>query len=70
MTIIQSSDANFQTVFSDLLNRGKMDMEQVSVVVKGLIDDIRSNQDKALIEHIEKYFVLEELILIDHIDNL
>jgi histidinol dehydrogenase len=55
MTIIQSSDANFQTVFSDLLNRGKMDMEHVSVVVKGLIDDIRSNQDEALVAHIEKF---------------
>ena len=55
MTIIQSSDANFQTVFSDLLNRGKMDMEQVSVVVKGLIDEIRFNQDEALIAHIEKF---------------
>lgn len=55
MTIIQSSDANFQTVFSDLLNRGKMDMEHVSVVVKELIDDIRSNQDAALVKHIEKF---------------
>lgn len=55
MTIIQSSDANFQTVFSDLLNRGKMDMEHVSVIVKGLIDDIRVNQDSALVAHIEKF---------------
>ncbi|MFA6188823.1 MAG: histidinol dehydrogenase [Sulfuricurvum sp.] len=55
MTIIQSSDANFETVFSDLLNRGKMDMEQVSVVVKGLIDEIRSSEDDALIAHIEKF---------------
>lgn len=55
MTIIQSSDANFQTVFSDLLNRGKMDMEHVSVVVKSLIDDIRENQDNALSAHIEKF---------------
>lgn len=55
MTIIQSSDSNFQTVFSELLNRGKMDMEHVSVVVKGLIDDIRTHQDQALIGHIEKF---------------
>lgn len=55
MTIIQSSDANFQTVFSDLLNRGKMDMEHVSVIVKGLIDDIRENKDDALTAHIEKF---------------
>lgn len=55
MTRIQSSDANFQTVFSDLLNRGKMDMEHVSIVVKELINDIRFNKDEALISHIEKF---------------
>ncbi|MDP2076547.1 MAG: histidinol dehydrogenase [Sulfuricurvum sp.] len=55
MIIIQSSDANFQTVFSDLLNRGKMDMEHVSVVVKSLIDDIRESKDDALMAHIEKF---------------
>jgi histidinol dehydrogenase len=55
MTIIQSSDANFQTVFSDLLNRGKMDMEHVSVIVKSLIDDIRESRDDALTAHIEKF---------------
>lgn len=55
MTRIQSSDERFQTVFRDLLNRGKMDMEHVSVVVKGLIDDIRSNQDEALMAHVEKF---------------
>lgn len=55
MTIIQSSDANFQTVFSDLLNRGKMDMEHVSVIVKSLIDDIRESKDDALTAHIEKF---------------
>ncbi len=55
MTIIQSNDANFQTVFSDLLNRGKMDMEHVSVIVKDIIDDIRVAKDEALIKHIEKF---------------
>lgn len=55
MTIIQTNDTDFQTVFSDLLNRGKMDMEHVSVIVKGLIDEIRSDKDEALMRHISKF---------------
>ncbi len=55
MTLIQTNEPHFKSVFAELLGRGKMDMEQVSLTVKGLIDDIRSEGDGALIRHIEKF---------------
>lgn len=55
MTLIHTNEPNFKSVFSELLGRGKMDMEHVSTIVKGLIDEIRADDDAALIRHIEKF---------------
>jgi len=55
MTLIHTNEPNFDTVFSELLGRGKMDMEHVSSIVKGLIDEIRSEDDTALMRHIAKF---------------
>jgi histidinol dehydrogenase len=55
MTLIQTNKPNFKSVFNELLGRGKMDMEHVSTIVKGLIDEIRVDGDIALIRHIEKF---------------
>lgn len=55
MITIQTSDENFQTVFEELLNRGKMDMEHVSGIVKTIIDEIRAEKDEALLRHISKF---------------
>lgn len=55
MITIQTSDSNFQTVFEELLNRGKMDMEHVSGIVKTIIDEIRAEKDGALLRHITKF---------------
>jgi histidinol dehydrogenase len=55
MITINTSDDNFKSVFDELLNRGKMDMEHVSVIVKGLIDEIRGLGDEALFSHIAKF---------------
>lgn len=55
MTLIHSNESNFQKVFDELLGRGKMDMEHVSTIVKGLIDEIRADKDNALIRHIERF---------------
>lgn len=55
MITIQTSDSNFQTVFEELLNRGKMDMEHVSGIVKTIIDEIRAEKDGALLRHIAKF---------------
>lgn len=55
MTIIRSNDAAFGEVFQELLGRGKMDMEHVSSIVKGIIDEIRAEKDSALVRHIAKF---------------
>lgn len=55
MTLIHTKESNFQSVFDELLGRGKMDMEHVSSIVKGLIDDIRTQGDAALMAHIAKF---------------
>ncbi|WP_310440649.1 histidinol dehydrogenase [Sulfuricurvum sp.] len=55
MTLIHTNEPNFTTVFSELLGRGKMDMEHVSSIVKGIIDEIRSQDDAALMTHISKF---------------
>lgn len=55
MTLIHTKESNFQSVFDELLGRGKMDMEHVSSIVKGLIDDIRTQGDAALMGHIAKF---------------
>lgn len=55
MTRTKTSDSDFDIIFDELLNRGKMDMEHVSGIVKTIIDDIRANKDDALIAHITKF---------------
>lgn len=55
MTLIHTNEPNFKSVFSELLGRGKMDMEHVSSIVKGLIDEIRADDDAALMKHIAKF---------------
>lgn len=55
MTIINSNDTAFGEVFQELLGRGKMDMEHVSSIVKGIIDEIRADKNSALIRHISKF---------------
>lgn len=55
MTLIRTDDPRFREIFSELLGRGKMDMEHVSVIVKGIIDEIRSEGDTALTRHIGKF---------------
>lgn len=55
MTILSSSDANFSEAFEELLGRGKMDMEQVSVIVNGIISEIKTEKNSALKRHISKF---------------
>lgn len=55
MITIRTSDTDFRSVFDELLNRGKMDMEHVSGIVKTIIDEIRADKDRALITHIAKF---------------
>lgn len=55
MTLINTNVSNFKSLFDELLGRGKMDMEHVSSIVKGLIDEIRADKDTALMAHIAKF---------------
>jgi histidinol dehydrogenase len=55
MVSIRTSDSNFQSIFDELLNRGKMDMEHVSSIVKTIIDEIRTDKDTALMAQITKF---------------
>ena len=53
--IFSTKDANFQAEFDELLKRGAMDIDGVSDIVKGLLDEIRTDGNTALKEHIAKF---------------
>ena len=55
MRIINTQDTNFKNDFEELLDRGKVDIKNVSGIVNGIIDDITTNGDKAVKEHIAKF---------------
>ena len=55
MIFINKSDASFKDNFDELLNRGKMDMAQVSAVVGKIIDEIKADKNAALKQHISKF---------------
>lgn len=55
MKIINTNDANFKNEFEEILGRGKVDIKNVSGIVNGIIDDITTNGDKAVMEHIAKF---------------
>jgi len=53
--IFSTKDANFQTEFDELLKRGAMDIDGVTTIVKGLLDEIKTEGNSALKEHIGKF---------------
>jgi len=55
MTILSTADVQFDAAFEELLGRGKMDMEQVSVIVNGIISEIKTEKNVALKRHIAKF---------------
>ncbi len=55
MVFINSKDSNFDAVFSELLERGKMDIATVTGIVQGIIDEIRAEHNGALKRHIAKF---------------
>ena len=55
MKIIKVSDANFKNEFDELLLRGKMDIEGVSVTVSSLLKDIRKDKNSALKAQIARF---------------
>ncbi len=55
MKFFNTSDTNFKSDFSLLLQRGKMDIANVSTIVGDIIEEIRSEGDEALCKHIAKF---------------
>ena len=55
MIILSTADASFDAAFTELLGRGKMDMEHVSTIVNGIISEIRTEKNTALKRHISKF---------------
>ncbi|MEA3374414.1 MAG: histidinol dehydrogenase [Campylobacterota bacterium] len=55
MIFINSNEKEFETTFNTLLERGKMDIEHVSGIVQGIINEIREDKNSALKQHIGKF---------------
>ncbi len=55
MKIFNTNDREFNTQFSELLKRGAMDIDEVSITVKNLLDEIRESGDSALKAHIGRF---------------
>ena len=55
MQILNTKDSDFNIKFDELLNRGNMDIESVSNVVKDILNDIKANGDSAILSHIARF---------------
>jgi len=55
MLNIKTTDKNFKNQFDKLLQRGKMDIENVSKIVSQIIDEIKKDGNSAVRKHVEKF---------------
>ncbi|MDD3344445.1 MAG: histidinol dehydrogenase, partial [Sulfurospirillaceae bacterium] len=55
MLLLQTSEHNFKSQFDELLKRGHMDMDNVSKIVSTIISEIKTDGNRALKNHIEKF---------------
>ncbi len=55
MLSIKTTDKNFKNQFDKLLQRGKMDIENVSKTVESIICEIKKDGNRAVIKHVEKF---------------
>ncbi|PAF43466.1 histidinol dehydrogenase [Helicobacter sp. 11S03491-1] len=55
MRIFNTADLDFEEQFKILLNRGKLDIRNVTQKVQGLLDEVSENGLKAILEHIRKF---------------
>jgi len=55
MKIFKTIDSNFKQEFKEILKRGAMDIDKVVPIVKSIIDEVKNDGDKALIQHISKF---------------
>ena len=55
MIFTATTAKDFDAIFAELLQRGRMDMKEVSTVVDGIIDEIRQERNAALMRHIARF---------------
>lgn len=55
MKVFYSSDESFEANFNELLGRGKMDIDSVSNIVSGLLNEIKNKGNSALMTQIAKF---------------
>ena len=55
MQILNTSSKDFRIKFEEILNRGRMDIENVEGIVKNIINEVKAKKNKALFEHIAKF---------------
>ncbi|RDU64817.1 histidinol dehydrogenase [Helicobacter sp. MIT 14-3879] len=55
MQVLDTLDSTFSSKFKAILNRGNIDMQNVSKIVSNLLDDIKNNGNEALLSHIRKF---------------
>ncbi|MCK9491681.1 MAG: histidinol dehydrogenase [Sulfurimonas sp.] len=55
MIFTNTKNSDFAKSFEELLQRGKMDIAQVSAIVTGIIDEIKLDKNEALKKHIAKF---------------
>ncbi|MCK9472588.1 histidinol dehydrogenase [Sulfurimonas sp.] len=55
MILTNSKSSSFKADFSELLGRGKMDIESVTAIVGGIIAEIKSDKNDAIKRHVIKF---------------
>jgi len=55
MKILDINNPGFEKEFEEILNRGKMDIENVEGIVKNIINEVRNERNNALFRHISKF---------------
>lgn len=55
MIYTATTASDFDTIFDALLSRGKMDIEQVSAIVGGILKEIREEKNSAVKRHVARF---------------
>ena len=55
MKILNINSSNFSKSFNEILKRGKMDIDEVSDIVKSILDEIKRDGNSAIKSHIERF---------------
>ncbi|KIM11556.1 MAG: histidinol dehydrogenase [Sulfuricurvum sp. PC08-66] len=55
MSLFSTQDSDFSTKFEALLARGAMDIDRVTSIVKGIIDEIKTDKNEAIKRHIARF---------------